>query len=160
MERLSTRLVGLLQTSRRPTKHHGYERLDTPSHQKVLLATLAQRQRTPSGLSEAGHPTIAGENRAQQSRSLENGAAPRASRSPQQPRAQEIWVHHAKRPRVIKHTCDPTAGCGKPHVRWCGSPDGRKSRQGDPIDQNERPWSAGFSPQHCANTTSPAFDQD
>ena len=35
-----------------------------------------------------------------------------------------LMVQTAIRPRrLIPATC-PTAGCGKPHVRWCGSPDG------------------------------------
>jgi hypothetical protein len=42
---------------------------------------------------------------------------------------QEIRISRVN-PRFVS-----TAGCGKPHVRWCGSLGGRKSRRGDPIFQ-------------------------
>ena len=39
------------------------------------------------------------------------------------------------KPRGIVAVCYPTAGCGKPHVRWCGRVTGRNPR--DPIRLSE-----------------------
>jgi hypothetical protein len=131
--RLAVSLRSALWPGRGTEKHFETERLDTPPHEEMLLATLAQCQRTPSRPRPTGHPAIAKKSSPQQSWGLAHGAKPRDAGSPQQPRAQEIWADHTIRPREINHATLPTAGCGKPHVRWCGSPDGRKSRQGDPI---------------------------
>ena len=46
-------------------------------------------------------------------------------------------MEYTIRARGLIPASSSTAGRGKPHVRWCGSPDGRKSRRGAPICQRK-----------------------
>jgi site-specific DNA recombinase len=126
---LRARLVGLLPLGRRTKAHLPAGGMDQATHPEMLLAALARRAGTGTGLAAAGSASPAAAHGAYESRGVVHGGHLDRARGVEDRHAAALWLLDAigscgprlRPPRSI-------AGCGKPHVRWCGRVPGRNPR--------------------------------
>jgi hypothetical protein len=85
--------------------------------------------RQVEGDTEAGKKAMY--ERLMEERGLADSQIAKPSESPFKRNLASIWLSDAIRGFRVKSMC-LTAGCGKPHVRWCGRVTGRNPRL-DPI---------------------------
>ena len=122
-------LVGILPAGPGASECLSAGRLDPATHAEVLLAALAQEARPPESVTAAGGERAAAACGIDASGSLVYGT----------PRVAEHGVveRHSEALRVCGaiESCGervkslgPTAGYGKPYVRWCGRVPGRNPR--------------------------------
>ena len=126
---LSPRLVGLLPAGRGTQVHLPAGGLDQETHPEMLLAALARRGGTGKRLAAVGSASPAAAHGAHESRGVVHGHHLDRERGAANRHAAASWLLDAIGscgPRVRPPRS--TAGCGKPHVRWCGRVPGRNPR--------------------------------
>src|ERR1019366_2295311 len=107
--------------------------LDSPTHSEMLLVEMARMERTlaaAQALGTGGQSLGRGE---EFSRRLGSGQTTRVAPGAQQRNPTPVRVSPAIRSCGSIMPLRSTAGCGKPHVRWCGRVTGAQSPALDPI---------------------------
>ena len=121
LARLRSRLVGLLPAGRGSPQPPSTGRLETAPHSELLLAAVEELARTTAKAAATGTERTPVEGGAQFQRNVANCG--------QLELAECVKQRGVATPRVLLtiRPCFPvkwkrrsTAGCGKPHVRWCG----------------------------------------
>src|ERR1019366_1774910 len=127
MGKLYPRLVGILPTGRRKGADLSAGRLDTTAHPEVFLVAVAQPQGSRAKPARAGREGAVVTGRLRIAWGVEDRSSARDAKGAEQGHPSENRFLNAVRSRGDE-PLSSTAGCGKPHVRWCGRVTGRDPR--------------------------------
>src|SRR5579885_1720744 len=131
-------LVGILPDRRGPTVTVPAGTLDPQAYSEVLLASLARRGGSEAQIAVAGVERPAAESCTQQPRSMARGAHGQSQYGAVQGVPATLWFLTAIGPCGGVTPLTSTAGCGKPHVRWCGRVQGRNPLRSTRSEQPSR----------------------
>ena len=128
VEPLRTRLVGLLPTGHSAETHSRSGGLGPPTYPEMLLVAMARHSRTlaqPAPVRASGSISGRGD---QQSWRLADRRPTGTTAGAEQLRPESARLSLSVRSCRDLMRLGSTAGCGKPHVRWCGRVAGRNPR--------------------------------
>ena len=128
LEPLRARLVGILPTGGSAAATRGSGGMDSTAYPQVLLVTMARPPgagREPASVGSYGNRARGGD---EQSRRLGRGRPTGTTGGTSQFRPAAIRLSSTIRSCHAVRRLGSTAGCGKPHVRWCGRVAGRNPR--------------------------------
>ncbi len=122
-------LVGILPAGRGAPECLSAGRLDTATQAEVLLAALARSARPPESVTAAGGGRAAAACSRDASWSMEYGASCVVAHGAVERHSEALRVCGAIESCGVQvRSLGPTAGYGKPYVRWCGRVPGRNPR--------------------------------
>ena len=122
-------LVGIVPTGPAASECLSAGRLDPATQAEVLLAALAQEARPPESVTAAGGGRRAAACSRDASWSVEYGASCVVAHGAVERHSETLRVGGAIESCGVQvRSLDPTAGYGKPYVRWCGRVPGRNPR--------------------------------
>src|SRR5258708_1680809 len=115
---------GLFPTGRGSPAHHPAGAVDSTSYTEMLLAEVAQYRRPRTAITESRGEATVVESGSDGMRRMVHGPQSRDARRFEQLTSSSLWLSGSIR-SCGGEPLSSTAGCGKPHVRWCGRVTGR-----------------------------------
>src|SRR4029077_1939726 len=127
LAKLYPRLVGIFPTGRGQGANLPAGRLDTSAYPEAFLVAVARQEGSCAEAARTGREGSAAPGGLQRPGRVANRGSALYAICPDQRGPSESRFPYAIRP-CGDEPLSSTAGCGKPHVRWCGRVPGRNPR--------------------------------